>query len=235
MSDLTVRLTENQALKNLAYDIEIKIYRSGAQIVPTSVTLTVKDPGGTVQVEDVSLTPSVAGTITYELATAYTGTLWENALLELSYVDEASNAQKETLFFDVVLSVLKCAVIDTDLTDYEPDLASHRWSSQTTYDKQIQKAFEQVKRDIKNKGRRPEMLIDGSQVKEVVIYKTLSIICFSFAKDVDEDIWWHKYLKWEDMFKTEFEKLVIKYDESESGTIEDEEKQDTVGAIFFRR
>ena len=235
MSDLTVKITESQALKSLAYDIEIKIYRSGVQIVPTSVTLTVKDPGGTIQVEDVSLTPSVAGTITYELSTTYTGTLWENALLELSYVDEASNAQKETMFFDVVLSILKCAVIDSDLTDYEPDLASHLWGSQTTYDNQIQKAFEQVNRDIKNKGRRPEMLIDGSQVKEIVIYKSLSIICFSFSKDVDEDIWWHKYLKWEDMYNTEFEKLVIKYDESESGTIEDDEKKDTMGQINFKR
>ena len=235
MSDLTVLLTENQALKDVAYDIEIKLYRGGSQIVPTSVTLTVKSPGGEAQVEDVSITPDVNGTCTYELASTYTDTLWENALIELSYTDEASNAQKETLFFDVVLSVLKCSVIDSDLTDYEPDLASHRWSSQTSYDEQIQKAFNQVKRDIKNKGKRPALLIDGSQVKEVVIFKTLAIICFAFAKDVDEDIWWNKYLKWDEVYNTEFNKLVIKYDEDESGLIQAEEADESMASISFKR
>ena len=235
MDKLTVVLTENQALKNFAYDIEIVIKRGGEQVVPTSVTLTVKSPGGAAQVEDVSPTVAVTGTITYELASTETTTLWENALIELSYTDENSNTQKETLFFDVVLSILKNSVVDSDLTDYEPDLDSHRWDGQTSYDEQIAKGFAQVVRDIKNKGKRPTLLIDGSQVKEVTIFKSLSIICFAFAKNVEDDIWWFKYQKWEDMYNTEFNKLNFAYDESESGTIEDEEKKTGMVNIVFER
>lgn len=237
MDKLTVVLDENQALKDIAYDIEIEISRGGSddQIVPTSVTLTIKSPDGIVQIDEVTPSVSAGGTITYELASTKTGTLWENALIELSYIDENSNAQKETLFFDVVRSILKNTVVDSDLTDYEPDLGSHRWSSQTSYYEQIRKAFGQVKKDIKNKGRRPEMLIDGAQIKEVIIYKALEIICFAFAKSPEEDIWWEKHQKWADMYDTEFAKLLIKYDEDESGTIEEDEKSKSMQEISFRR
>lgn len=237
MDKLTVLLTEAQALKDLAYDIEIEIYRGGSddQVIPTSVTLTIKSPGGKTIIDEISPSVSAGGTITYEVAAASIDSLWENAQIILSYTDDNSNAQKETLLFDVVRSILKNTVVDSNLTDYEPDLGSHRWSGQTSYYEQINAAFNELWDDIQNKGKRPALLIDGYQIKQLTIYKALAIICFAFAKDVETDVWWFKYQKWEDKYNTEFEKRVVAYDEDKSGRIDPDEQKELMGALIFNR
>ncbi len=225
MSEKVEILTENEAVKSLAYPIEVKVYEAGVQLTPTSATITVKNPGGTAQVEDEAVTIT-SGTMTYSLIATYTATLWENAIIELSYV-VSSVTYKAIFLFDVVLNRLKCNIIDQDLKDYMPALASDIWSVQTNYDKQIQEAFNIVKRDIKDKGRRPHMLIDGSQIRECLILKTFELIFFAFAK-TEEDIWWNRYLMVKEKYEERFSKLVIKYDIDEDGLINDDEKKITI-------
>ncbi len=233
MSEKVEILTENEAVKSLAYPIEIKVYEGGTQLVPSSATITVKDPGGTAQVEDVAVSVAESGTMTYSLIATYTATLWENAVIELSYV-VSSVTYKAIFLFDVVLNRLKCNVIDQDLKDYMPALAVEIWSVQTNYDKQIQEGFNIVKRDIKDKGRRPHMLIDGSQIRECLILKTFELIFFAFAK-TEEDIWWNRYLMTKEKYEERFSKLVIKYDEDEDGTISDDEKKITIAQSTLKR
>lgn len=226
MSEKVEILTENEAVKSLAYPIEVKVYEAGTQLVPTSGTITVKNPGGTAQVEDVAVSIDANGTMAYSLTTTYTGTLWENAIIELSYV-VSSVTYKAIFLFDVVLNRLKCNIIDTDLKDYFPALAAEIWSVQTNYDKQIQEAFNIVKRDIKDKGRRPHMLIDGSQIRECLILKTFDLIFFAFAK-TEEDIWWNRYMMFKEKYDDRFSKLVIKYDTDEDGLIDGDERKITI-------
>jgi hypothetical protein len=90
-----------------------------------------------------------------------------------------------------------------------------------------------VERAIRDKGRRPHMLIDGNQVRELVILKTFEMICFDFAK-TPEDIWWARYQKYHEAYEAAFAKLVIKYDEDESGAIDADEKESLGGIDLIR-
>ena len=233
MSEKVEILTENEAVKSLDYPIEVKVYESGAQLVPDSATITVKDPGGSAQVEDEAVAIAASGDMTYSFTSTHTATLWENAVIELEYV-VSTVTYKAIFLFDVVLNRLKCNIIDQDLKDYFPALAADIWSTQTTYDKQIQEGFNIVKRDIKDKGRRPHMLIDGSQIRECLILKTFELIFFAFAKS-EEDIWWNRYLMVKEKYEDRFSKLIIKYDTDEDGTIEKDEKDTSLGRIKLVR
>jgi len=216
-------LTDNQAVKGYDYPIEIKIYTAGVQIVPTSATIVIKDPDGDEVLASTAMSIAVAGTMTYTLAKALLGTLWEDAVIEIDYVASTVH-NKSVFFFDCVRNALKCNIVDNDLKAYAPALASFIWSTQTTYTPQKLEAFNIVKRMIKDKGRRPAMLIDGSQIRELIILKTFEMICFDFAKS-KEDIWFARYEKYAEAFKDRFDALQIKYDEDESGTVTSEEKE----------
>ena len=86
MSEKVEILTEDQAVKGLDYPIEVKVYEGGTQKVPSSATITVKDPSGTKQVEDQAMSVDENGTMTYTLSSSKTTKLWENAVIEISYV-----------------------------------------------------------------------------------------------------------------------------------------------------
>ncbi len=216
-------LTEDQALKDATFAIEVKAFLNGSQLIPTGATITVKDPDGEAQVSAAAMTVDAAtGTMTYSLAPTYTGDLWENAIIEVAYT-VATIVHRALFFFDVVLQMLKANVVDSDLKAYFPQLGDEMWAEEATFAGQIEEAFRTVKRMIKDKGKRPAMLLDGSQIRELVIIKTFEMIFFNFAKS-ETDIWWLRYAKYQNLFKERFDALRIKYDEDESGTIETDEE-----------
>jgi hypothetical protein len=216
------KLTEDQAQKSDAFTIEVKVYENGSQIVPSAATVTVKDPDGTAQVAAETMTILAGvGTLGYELPLTYTGELWENATIEVAYT-VASVVYKAFFFFDVVLQKLKATVTDDDLKAYFPQLADEIWTDEASFSGQIDEAFRLIKRMIKDKGRRPAMLLDGTQIRELVILKTFEMIFFNFAKS-ETDIWWARHLKYSALFDKRFESLRINYDEDESGGIDSDE------------
>jgi hypothetical protein len=217
----TVKLTRDQAVRDAIFPIEVKVYAAGVQVVPSAATVTIKDPDGTEILAATAMTIATAGTLTYSLAAAKTADLWENAVMEIAFT-VSSVGYTAVFLFDVVLHALYCTVTDDDLKAYFPQLASEIWAGTANYDGQIQEAFLFVKRLIKDKGKRPSMLIDGSQVRELVIIKTFEMIFFNFAKD-PEGIWWKRWEKYQALFAAQFASLVIKYDEDQSGTIETDE------------
>jgi len=219
-----IKLSEDQAPRDAAFPIEAKVYSAGTQVKPTSATVTIRDPDGTEILAATAMTvDGTTGTMTYLLAAAKTADLWESAVIEINYTI-ATVVYRATFFFDVVITPLACDVVDNDLKAYFPLLADEIWTGTTSYSGQIAEAFNAVKRLIKDKGKRPSMLIDGSQVRELVIIKTFEMIFFNFAKD-PEDVWWKRYEKYAALFTARFAALQIKYDVDESGTIEADEEQ----------
>lgn len=235
MSDLVEILTENKAVLGLDYPIEIKIYRDGEQITPTSVTLTIKDPDGTVQVDETAITPNGNGTMSYDLAAASTAALWENAWMELSYTDEASKTQKQIFYFDVVNNRLGCAVITADLEKLHPQLLDEIWSGQSpaNFSPQIQVARADVDRDLVDRGFRPDLLVDSRQTMELVRSKTLENVCRDFIKQENDR--WH--ILWM-VYKTEYEDRLVKfkftYDKDED-TMVDEGDKESFGQLQLER
>lgn len=233
MSNLVEIITDNEAVKGYDYPIEVKIYEGGTQVVPSSATITVKSPGGTAQVEDVAMSVAGAGTLTYTLGSASVSELWENAVIEIEYII-STVTYKAVFMFDVVLNKLKISVIDADLKEYYPKLADDIWTEQSNYDDQIQEAFKQVKRDIKNKGKRTCMLIDGTQIRELIIHKAFEIIFFSMIKE-EGDKWDIRHQKEQEVYKDQLERILVFYDEDESGLIEEAERKQVISQIEFKR
>ena len=230
---ITEILTEDQVVKDETFPIEAKVYDGGTQQVPSAATITVKNPSGANQVEDQDVSISEAGTMTYTLPAANTATLWENAIIEITYTISSVD-RKMVRFFDVVRNKISPCIVDADLKEYYPELADEIWSGETNYDDQIQEAFKILKRDLKNKGRRPHMLIDGSQLRIPLIHKTFEIIFRGFFKEAG-DKWHELYKEHEQKFKDEFADLVIKYDSDEDGNIDRDEKTVLAGHIDLER
>jgi len=230
---ITEILTEDQVVKAEDFPIEAKVYSAEAQLVPTAATITVKNPSGVAQVEDQTVTIAVEGTMTYTLPAANTGILWENAIIEISYT-VSSIVYKMVRFFDVVLNKISPCIVDADLKEYYPELTDEIWSGETYYDDQIQEAFKVLKRDLKNKGRRPHMLIDGSQLRIPLIHKTFEIIFRGFFKEAG-DKWHELYKEHEQKYKDEFADLIIKYDSDEDGAIDKDEKTILASQIDLER
>jgi len=141
MANITEILTENEAVRDIAFPIEVKIYEDGTQIIPTAATITVFDESGSELVEDQSMTiDGSTGTLTYTLPSANASDLEENAVIVIEYTYTLS--YKNSFLWDCVINKLKCPVIDDDLKKYFPALADEIWSVQSNYDTQIAEAFQ---------------------------------------------------------------------------------------------
>jgi hypothetical protein len=220
----SAELLNNEALFEASYTPEIIVSVDGVKTAPSTATLTLYNPSGTAIVTARACT--VNGT-TKKITAVFTGgngtgeisTLTEDWRLLLNYTI-ASVVYQANFLFDVCRLILVNPVIDEDLLALHPDLASNRWASQTTFMPQIEKAFSDIKRKLKERGKRARMMIDATQIKDLIICHSLELVFFDFAKDIG-DIWWNRYLKRAEQFAADFENLHIAYDSDESGTIDE--------------
>lgn len=227
MSELVEILTENMAVLGLVYPVEIKVYRDGTQIVPTAVTLTIKDPDGTVVIDEAAITPEVGvGTMSYNLAAASTDELWQYAWMELSYTDDVSETQKQIWYFDVVNNRLGVAVITANLEKLHPQLLDEIWSGQSpaNYSPQIQAARVRVDRDLIDRDYRPDLLVDNAQTVVLVETKTMEIICRDFFKQID-DRWHLLYMTYKEEYEDRLTTFKFTYDADEDTMVDAGEKE----------
>jgi hypothetical protein len=102
------------------------------------------------------------------------------------------------------------------------------------YTKKIQQSFDKICQMIYNKGNRPALIIESSQIKVAMIYLTVHFICLDLMKD-EGDKWDRLSTRYWDLFSTEFGQMKLDYDVDESGTITgDEEQRDTTSLRFYR-
>jgi len=216
----SAELLNNEALYEASYTPEIKVSVDGVLTAPSAATLTLYNPSGEAVVSARVCAISAAKVITATFTSDEVDDLTEDWRLLLSYTISAVVYQVNFLF-DVCRIVLVNPVTDADLIKLHPDLASERWAGQTTFTPQIEKAFADIKRKLKERGKRARMMIDASQIKDLIVCHALELVFFDFAKST-EDIWWNRYLKRAEQFNADFENLHIAYDSDESGTIDEE-------------
>lgn len=219
------KLLNNESLFEYSYTPQMTISVDGVLTAPSSATLTLFDPSGDEIVTDRVCT---INNTTKIITATFTGgdgineidSLTEDWRLFLKYTI-SSTVYYVNFLFDVCRMILINPVTDSDLLLLHPKLASDRWSTQTTFSPQIEKAFSDIQRKLKERGKRARMMIDANQIKDLIICHALELIYFDFAKSTD-DIWWNQYLKRAEQFAADMENLHIKYDQDESGTIDEE-------------
>ena len=153
----TVELLE----RGKAQTTEIKIYRSGLQLVPTAATYTFIKPTGTDLLTGATASISVGGTVSY----AHTAEQLANSeQLGEGYIQEWTLTidGDEYLFRRMAALVrrrLYPVVSDIDLTATYSDLDNVRPSSLTSYQQYIDDAWYQILRRIRNQGMGYEYLM----------------------------------------------------------------------------
>ncbi len=144
---------------------ELKLYRDGAQIVPTAATYTFTRPVGTDIVTGATASITVQGTIHYTHSPAQ---LADSEILGEGYVQEfTATIDGEDFIFRRMCALVRRrlypVVSDIDLTATYSDLENIRPSSLTSYQKYIDDAWYQILRRIRNRGMGYEYLMMSAE------------------------------------------------------------------------
>lgn len=103
-----------------------------------------------------------------------------------------------------------------------------------SFSNMIEQSFEKIEQLLYNKGRRPDLIIESSQIRLPMIYMALATIAIDLSDEVDDR--WDKIYK---VYSAEFEKtwngLKLDYDEDESGGIQGQEAQHSINEINIYR
>ena len=93
------------------------------------------------------------------------------------------------------------------------------------YNSYIDRAYDIIKNEMRNRGLDIDLFLTTSQVKELHLTKTLELICMAKRQDADtDDIFHESYLVFKENYASELTSLKADYDTDEDGTIEEAEK-----------
>ncbi len=92
--------------------------------------------------------------------------------------------------------------------------------------KKIQAAFDNLCTMIYDKGKRHELILESSQIALPLTYLTIHMIALDLMDEAD-DKWARLATIYQEKFDKAFNNMKLEYDEDESGTIDDAEKQGT--------
>jgi len=88
-----------------------------------------------------------------------------------------------------------------------------------SYSKEIQRAFEKVKAKVIQQGKRPALILDPYDLREVHIYQSVAEVCKGTAASVEGSLWWDLWQDYEKKAFFAFKELNFKYDDSNDGYI----------------
>jgi len=93
----------------------------------------------------------------------------------------------------------------------------------TTY---INRAYDIIKNELRNRGLDIDLFLTTAQVKELHLTKCLELICMSKRQDADtDDIYHESYLVFKENYESELTTIKADYDTDEDGTIDDSEEK----------
>ena len=210
---------------------ELKIYKDGAQVIPTSATISVYKPDGAGIVENIAATVNpLLGTLSYAITAAKlpaTFPLGEGYLIEWT----ATIAGNEYTFrrtAAVTLRKLYPTVSDIDLTEEYANLESLRPASMTSYETYILSAWTEILRKIRNTGMGYEYLVLSPEafhdtLKHLALYKIFKDFHSSLGQsngrfyDLSQLHYGH--------YKREYDTINFIYDESHQGKTDEPENR----------
>lgn len=216
---IQTKITDNQVYAEKAESLILTVTVNGVASTVSDATAILYNSGTT---EVATPTPAISGAgnniLTVTILDTYYTDIEENCRVQWTFTVDGEEQIYNNLF-DVVNYKIVNPVITADLVTMHPDLTADLWSSQTTFQPQIDEAYEEVKTDIKNKGNRPALIVDMSQLERPIKYKALSIIFWGQFREPG-DRWARLAEKQDENYETEFSKTAFKYDLTGDGDID---------------
>ncbi len=99
-----------------------------------------------------------------------------------------------------------------------------------SYSREIQRAFEKIEERLVRLGKRPELVLDSFDLKEVHIYQSVAEVCKGLITENDS-FWWGMWKLYEAKADETFRAFNFKYDSSEDGYITGAEESTRVDTI----
>ena len=87
-----------------------------------------------------------------------------------------------------------------------------------SYSREIQRAFEKLEEKIIRLGKRPELVLDPYDLREVHIYASVAEVCKGLVTEND-NLWWELWKAYESKAEEAFSGINFKYDSSADGYI----------------
>ena len=103
------------------------------------------------------------------------------------------------------------------------------------YNSYIDRAYDIIKNEMRNRGLDIDLFLTTSQVKELHLTKTLELICMAKRQDADtDDIFHESYLVFKENYQSELNNLKADYDTDEDGTIEESEEEQYMQVVLSK-
>lgn len=96
-----------------------------------------------------------------------------------------------------------------------------------SYTNEIQRAFEKIESLLSRSGRRPQLILDPYDLREVHIMYAVGEVCKSLVNE-DGDTWWGFWQEYDKRAYAIFKSINFKYDVSEDGYIAGAEEDDRI-------
>ena len=233
----TIELLEREK----AQTSELKLYRDGAQLVPTAATYTLIKPTGADLLTGQTASIAPSGTVSYAHSAEQ---LKASENLGEGYVQEwAITIDGEQYLFRRMAALVRRrlypVVSDIDLTATYSDLANVRPSSLTSYQQYIDDAWYQILRRIRNRGMGYEyLMMSAESFFEAHRHLSLYLIFRDFHSSLGQSNGRYLDLANEHyrLYRDEFDSINFIYDEDHDGEADDPNKR-TRGqpTIFLNR
>ncbi|MFQ5353428.1 MAG: hypothetical protein ACE5DW_00710 [Thermodesulfobacteriota bacterium] len=97
-------------------------------------------------------------------------------------------------------------------------VSGEKYFLRRSFGREIQRAFEKMEEKIIRLGKRPELILDSVDLREVHIYLSVAEVCKGFVTE-KETFWWDIWKDYESRAEKTFEGLRFKYDASGDGYI----------------
>lgn len=102
-------------------------------------------------------------------------------------------------------------------------IATDKYVLTRSYTKEILRAFEIIEDLLVRAGKRPHLILDSYDLREIHINYAVAAICKSFASESDT-LWWELWKEYKTQAYAMFKTLKLKYDDNDDGVITEAEE-----------
>lgn len=103
-------------------------------------------------------------------------------------------------------------------TAFSSAVTTDRYVLTRSYTREIQRAFEKIEERLERMGRRPHLVLDPYDLREVHIHYSVAEACKGLVTGAG-DIWWDLWKEYEQKGDTVMDRMNFKYDSSADGFI----------------
>jgi len=111
--------------------------------------------------------------------------------------------------------------------------AGEKYILTRSFSKEIQRAFEKIEEKLVRLGKRPHLILDPYDLREIHIYYSVAEVCKGLITAHDT-FWWEMWKEYEKRADGAFNEIDLKYDSSADGyisSVEDGTRLDTAWAV----